>query len=1065
MPSVPELPQDVPLTENKVQKREVETIQPLPQTQEPRHSITLQVVNSKVATVETGVNTEKPFASENDEIIASESLTSRSVLHPSERINFPKISCPIHLAPRPPSNMSPSDDSGDDSIVDSHQSSDENAGIRTSRVSEWHLKCTTANREIQALVDTGASVSMISTSTFQSLNPRPKLFESSLKIRGISGAITPVAGVTEMTITIAGERYLGRFVVMNTKEEMLLGADFLSEFDVKIDFGKGTINIGSAELILDKPNSKRQFVYGMNNTVTIPPNSEVVVPLDICSRNHEAYARNLPVVLEPSDTLTKSGAILGQTLTGCRKPFALLLNSTSNEIIVQPMRRFAVGQIPDMISSKPIERPLSVNVVLEEEDSNPLVDINLLPKPLRDMIPQEFRNTSKENTLVQLLYNYRDIFVTQPGELGRTDVMKHEINTGDAAPIRVPKRRLPAKQEEIVSEELKKMIEKGVVEESTSPWSSPVVIVKKKDGTHRFCVDYRELNNVTHKDSYPLPHIEDTLQSLHGARYFCSLDLASGYWQIEMDEESKAKTAFKTREGLYQFNVMPFGLCNAPATFERLMDKILRGMVWDRCMCYLDDIIVYGGNFRQTLENLEKVFGKLRNSGLKLKPTKCNLFKEELLYLGFIVSGEGVSSDPAKLDSLRNWPEPCTVPDIRAFLGLTNYHRKLIKNYAEIAEPLIDLTRSNRDFVWTKKHSDAFSMLRQQLLDAPMLHHPSRLPEDTLILDTDASLTAIGGVLSQYSALDHQEHNIAFASKTLTKTQRNYCATYRELLAIVDMIRHFRHFLWGRRFIVRTDHASLRWLKNYKDVDGMLARWLARLEEYHFDIRHRPGNQHSNADGLSRCHTCTNPECAGKLSPPIETSESDDISPIACVSYGDCLADDSISSCEGRSTPAQKHQTTKLDNDIDEMSWLEGYSKEDIASAQLADSSTSEVHKWINSGYKPSKAELQSHSAEIRTLMSRRNQLKIENGILYKMTTARTGKPIAQIVLPLALRNDVLHDLHDLKIVGHLGIQRTIYRVQQKFYWPGLALDVARWCAKCHNAVHEKVNLTRVKHP
>ena len=276
------------------------------------------------------------------------------------------------------------------------------------------------------------------------------------------------------------------------------------------------------------------------------------------------------------------------------------------------------------------------------------------------------------------------------------------------------------------------MLAADVIEPSDSPWASPVVMAKKKDGSWRFCVDFRRLNDMTKKDSYPLPHIEDTFDALAGSGYFCALDLASGYWQVEMEPEDREKTAFTTKQGLFQFKVMPFGLCNAPATFERLMEVILRGYLWKRCMVYIDDVIVYGHSFEETLYSLGLVLERIRAAGLRLKPTKCQLFANELLYLGFMVSGSSIRPDPGKIAMVQRWPRPCNVGDIRSFLGFASYHRRFIRGFSEVARPLTKLTEKGVEFVWEEPQQRAFLTLRQALSTAPVLSHP--IPKEEFIL-------------------------------------------------------------------------------------------------------------------------------------------------------------------------------------------------------------------------------------------------------------------------------------------------------------------------------------------
>ena len=398
------------------------------------------------------------------------------------------------------------------------------------------------------------------------------------------------------------------------------------------------------------------------------------------------------------------------------------------------------------------------------------------------------------------------------------------------------------------------MLERNVIEPSSSPWASPIVLVRKKDGTTRFFVDYRKLNEATVKDAYPLPRIDETLDHLAGACWFSTLDLLSGYWQVEMEPDDRAKTAFITKRGHFQFKVMPFGLCNASATFERLMDTVLSGLQWTTCLVYLDDIIVLGKSFREMMLNLENVFTRLSSAGLKMKAKKCSLFAKEVEYLGHIISEQGVSTDPKKIEAIKTWTEPTSVRELRSFLGLCSYYRRFIQGFATVAKPLTKLTHKNVKVVWTKECQEAFDSLKHHLIQSPILAYPDF--GKPFILDTDASDSGVGAVLSQM--IDGEERVVAFASRTLSKTEQKYCVTRKELLAVITYVKHFRHYLYGREFRVRTDHSSLRWLMNFKDPEGQWARWLETLAMFNMKIEHRPGTQHRNADSLSRkpCKKC-----------------------------------------------------------------------------------------------------------------------------------------------------------------------------------------------------------------
>ena len=313
------------------------------------------------------------------------------------------------------------------------------------------------------------------------------------------------------------------------------------------------------------------------------------------------------------------------------------------------------------------------------------------------------------------------------------------------------------------------------------------------------CVDYRKLNAVTRKDAYPLPRIDDTLDTLSGAHWFTTLDLISGYWQVEVEPADREKTAFCTPEGLFEFKVMPFGLCNAPATFQRLMNSALSGLHGNSCLVYLDDVIIMGNTFLDHLNNLQHVFHRIRAAGLKLQPNKCALCQKEVSFLGYIISQAGISTDLRKTERVISWPLPTSKHEVQQFLGLANYYRRFIKNFAKIAKPLHKLTEKSAPFLWTAECQLAFDNLKQSLTSAPVLAHPDY--NKPFILDTDASQTGIGAVLSQVQD-DGCERVIAYASKTLSRQERHYCVTRLELLAVVTFVHNFRPYLLGRKFLL-----------------------------------------------------------------------------------------------------------------------------------------------------------------------------------------------------------------------------------------------------------------------
>ena len=460
---------------------------------------------------------------------------------------------------------------------------------------------------------------------------------------------------------------------------------------------------------------------------------------------------------------------------------------------------------------------------LDENRSKNMFDTASMEMPahLQDMFENGCKHLTQDQTeqFKEFVIQHHDNFA-KPDEVGRTTFGSHKIKLTDNTPIKEASRRIPLFKRDILDEEVRKLEEKGLIEKSISPWSAQMVLVKKKDGSWRMCVDYRKLNEKTIKDAYPIPRINDNLNALSGSDWFTSLDCDMAYHQVPLAEEDKEKTAFATpRGGLYQYVTMPFGLCNAPATFQRLMERALTGLQWYIAVLYLDDVIVFSKTFESHIDHLDKVFSRLTEAGLKLKAKKCVFLQHETSFLGHIVSKEGIKPDPTKIAAVKKIQRPQTVIELRSFLGLTSYYRKFVKDYAKVAKPLYDLTKLNVSWLWTENCENAFISLKDKLTSAPILAYPE-VEGSEFILDTDASSFAIGAVLSQIQG--GKERAIAYASRTLEKSEENYCVTRKEMLAVVFFTKYFKHYLLGRHFILRTDHGSLLWLHRFKEPEGQV---------------------------------------------------------------------------------------------------------------------------------------------------------------------------------------------------------------------------------------------------
>lgn len=462
-------------------------------------------------------------------------------------------------------------------------------------------------------------------------------------------------------------------------------------------------------------------------------------------------------------------------------------------------------------------------------------------------ITAEDNLTSAERSQLQNLLE--EHFRNEPSTLGRTDRVKHVIDTGDALPIKQRYYNVSPARQKLINEELDRMLQLGVVEPSKSAWSSPIMLLDKPDGSKRFVVDFRAVNAVSRKDAYPLPQVTTILDRLRDARFLSSLDIKSAYWQIELEESSKEKTAFAIPgRGLYQFVTMPFGLCGAPATWQRFVDTVLGPDLEPNVFVYLDDIIVVTSTFKAHLEILAEIFKRIRGSKLTLNKEKCKFCRNELKYLGYLVGGEGLRVDPEKVQAIVDIPIPRTQKEVRQFTGMASWYRRFIPNFASRMTPLTSLLKRKARFEWTPEAEMAFQDIKSCLITAPILSCPDFSRPFTV--SCDASGAGIGAVLSQES--EQGESVVAYASRTLTRQEQNFSTTERECLAVIFAVEKFRPYVEGTRFTVVTDHYSLLWLRNLKDPTGRLARWALRLQPYDFRLIHRKGQENVVPDLLSR---------------------------------------------------------------------------------------------------------------------------------------------------------------------------------------------------------------------
>ena len=863
-------------------------------------------------------------------------------------------------------------------------------------------------------VDTGSNISIVRSDL---VKQDTAAFLENCWMKTVTGEKAPVLGKKMLQLAIGPLQVQHEMWVADITDECLLGTDFLEPHGCLVDFRDSKLLIGTEEVPFRKscstfaPSCCRII---LKECIDVPPRSEAVV----MGKVEGSLGPARWGLVEPKAATSKAvdGVLIGRTLVDLEKEAV-------------PMRLMNISDIPHRIKKgtelafcEPV-----YGVSTSDQCGGGIGSIKRtqaemrLPDHVRELYERSIvgLDDTRREMLYHLLCEFSDLFSQGSHDLGRTDLVKHHINTGSAAPVRQPPRRLPLAKREEADKAIEEMKADGIIEPSASPWSSPVVLVKKKDGTLRFCVDYRKLNSATRKDSYPLPRIDDTLEALAGSKWFSTLDLKSGYWQVELDKEDREKTAFSAGNGLWQFTVMPFGLCNAPATFERLMEQVLAGLPITVALVYLDDVLVPGVCFIDHLSNLRQVFSRLQKARLKLSPKKCVLFQKEVDYLGHVVNKDGISTDPQKIEAIASWPAPGNASEVKSFIGLCSYYRRYIQSFSDIASPLYQCAEK-KPFSWTQSAEAAFVQLKQLLTSAPVLAYPK--PGVKFILDTDASNNGIGAVLSQLQ--DGQERVIAYFSRSLNRAESQYCVTRKELLAMVKAVRHFHCYLYGRHFLLRTDHAALRWLLNFKAPEGQVARWLEQLQQYDFDVQHRPGAVHSNADALSRrpclyqpCNHCDRLESRDHHHGRQQGAEERDMS------------------CQSVAINLDFHNLTTTS----------------LRQAQEQDEDIRPVILWLErSATRPRWEDVAPQSEITKAYWAQWNSLKLLDGVLYRLWENASGDKITkQLVIPKNLRSSVLHLLHNLPTSGHMGVAKTVGRIKERFYWVNVHKDVQNWCKNC----------------
>ena len=789
--------------------------------------------------------------------------------------------------------------------------------------------------------------------------------------------------------------------------------------------------------------------------IVIPSNS--VVEVEIHTKCKDGIH-----VIEPLSNPIKGNLTVVPTLLNLSRDqqAVQIINTGAQDVWIKPGTRIAKTQpIAEIVSSQqnvniiPSGNEIRVEKteVVSDKAENFSKDLDT-DNSLPNVDLSSFDGTTEESEKIRdLLKKHESIFMKKGEPLGCTKTVRHTITTVDEIPVSQPYRRIPPHLVEEVRNHLNELLQKGVIQESSSAYGAPIVLVRKKSGDLRICVDYRSLNKKIAKDVFPLPRIDESLEALGKATVFSTLDLASAYNQVEIEPSDRKKSAFTTQFGLFENIRMPFGISNAPATFQRLMTKIFRNDILRILIVYLDDIVIYSENFEDHLQSLDLVFGKLQEHGLKLKPEKCELFKSEVKYLGHILSKEGLKTDPDKTVAVKDWSRPHTLQELRRFLGFSSYYRRFVSDFAKIAAPLHNLVglvakqnkgkKASISKLWSESHEEAFLTLKEKLTTTPVLAYPDF--SSSFILETDASSQGFGAILSQVQ--NGKQRVIAYASRGLRDSERkidDFSSMKLELMAMVWAIGDkFRDYLQISPFVVITDNNPLSYFMSKAKLTATEQRWAATLARFNFTIQYRSGKQNKGADALSRQErrswddSCSQP--SELLAQVVDTS-------LLPKELQDSIIEESDITVSPVKCFEEQNSSTVLPK----------LSLKEISTFQNSDKVVGIVKNWVSEKKKVSCVERKQFSKEVKLLYKQYDRLFLNNGILYRSIHDPKQGKLKQVVVPQCVKSKMMEGFHDDH--GHQGVERTMALLRSRCYWPNMERDVRTHIKHCETCVISK---------
>lgn len=914
------------------------------------------------------------------------------------------------------------------------------------------IHCDLSDQPCTFLLDTQADISVLKyTSVSENI-----LINSSdfVDIKGVTNTSIRSLGSINSQLNINDHTLSQKLHIVpenfNIPSDGILGKDFLKNFQCTINYNDLTLTINTRRgktiiNILEGPDE---------NTIVIPPRCEVIRHFSVQSRSSRArYVPNQELA---------PGVFTSNTIILPTQAFIRVLNTTNHTKIIDKtkLKTHDINKY-DIYSFNEVKTDRTKKV------------LDIVTKNVPDYVKQDFS---------KLCSNFSQIFALEEDIMTVNNFYVQNIRVKDREPIYIKNYRLPYAQKSEIDRQVSIFLENGLIEPSVSDYNSPVLIVPKKTkGQWRMCIDYRQVNKKIIADKFPLPRIDDILDGLGRAKYFSVLDLFQGFHQIPLDEKSRDITSFSTAKGSYRWKVLPFGLNIAPNSFSRMMSIAFSGLTPMQCFLYMDDLIVIGSSEQHHLDNLKSVFETCKKYNLKLNPYKCNFFRPEVTYLGHRCTPSGVLPDDSKIETMKNYPIPNNKDSVKRFVAFANYYRKFIRNFASIAAPLNKLTRKKSTFVWTTECMHSFQELKNSLISPTLLQYPDFSKQ--FIITVDASKYGIGAILSQ--SQNDEDLPIAYASKSFTKGEANKSTIEQELIAIHFAIKHFRPYIYGTQFLVKSDHRPLVYLFGLKDPSSKLTRLRLDLEEYDFIIQHIKGKDNVGADALSRMsiddfkdlhrntaqvlvltRAMTKRNLDKSTAELLDTDNDSNIDTIKVYHEIGSFKYNKI---------AQIKLLWKKDTIHSRIAvYLKGkvlakFNLSMIINGKSSFENLFTLLETVADNHKINKMHIQS-TDKIFEYISIENFKIIGNSILQKLTIIITN-PVTHIT------NDdeklaIIKQYHDDKIEGgHCGYKRLYAKIRSQYYWKDMSKSIATYVRQCHHCqinktkIHTKEELTLTKTP